>query len=140
VATLAAELKSLRATVNSLRAQRNSLASDASLSKEQKSEKGKQIRKEIQELEARLTELDEIVMDEALHLPNLTHPDVPIGPESQANVVKTVGVPKTTAFPLKDHVAIGEALDAFDFARASAVTGSKFAFMRNISNSTLSLL
>lgn len=104
VARLAGELKTLRAEVNRLREQRNSIAA-AAVSKEEKAERGKAIRKQVAELEGRLDTVTEAVMDEALHLPNLTHPDVPAGPEPNAVTVRTVG--ERPAGPVPDHLAVG---------------------------------
>ncbi|ORX60418.1 seryl-tRNA synthetase [Hesseltinella vesiculosa] len=66
---------------------------------------------------------------EALHIPNDTHPDVPVGDESKARLVRQVGEPRTGE--VKDHLALAEAMDMVDFEQASKVTGSKWYYLKN---------
>ncbi|MDP5207795.1 serine--tRNA ligase, partial [Alishewanella sp. SMS9] len=79
-------------------------------------------------LDAVLAELDKI----ALSLPNLPDASVPIGADEQANVeVRRVGEPATFAFPVKDHVALGEAYaEGLDFESAVKLSGSRFVVMK----------
>ena len=42
-------------------------------------------------LNARLLEIEKNLMNETLRIPNVTHPDSPVGSEDQANVIKVVG-------------------------------------------------
>lgn len=44
---------------------------------------------------------------EGSKIPNTTHPDVPIGPEDKATLLKVVGVKPTFSFPPKDHIELG---------------------------------
>ncbi len=65
-------------------------------------------------------------------LPNLTHPDAPVGTTADANkVIRTWGEPRKFAFKPKDHVALCEALDLCDFEAGTSVAGSKFYFLKN---------
>ncbi|MCF4009880.1 serine--tRNA ligase [Rheinheimera sp. UJ63] len=79
-------------------------------------------------LDAVLAELDKI----ALSLPNLPDASVPIGADEQANVeVRRVGEPATFPFPVKDHVALGEAYaEGLDFESAVKLSGSRFVVMK----------
>lgn len=70
-------------------------------------------------------------MQEALKLPNKTHPDSPIGGEDSNKVVKKVGG-VTAVLPKKmSHIEIAEKFDLLDFNSASKLTGNKFVFFKN---------
>ncbi len=65
-------------------------------------------------------------------IPNLTHPDAPVGTTAQDNkVVRTWGEPRKFDFTPKDHVALAEALDLVDFEAGASVAGQKFYFLKN---------
>src|SRR5205085_4450562 len=67
-----------------------------------------------------------------LTLPNMTHPDAPVGADPSANqVIKTWGQPRQFDFTPKDHVALAEALDLVDFEAGASVAGQKFYFLKN---------
>ncbi|MEQ8516506.1 MAG: serine--tRNA ligase, partial [Chromatocurvus sp.] len=63
-------------------------------------------------------------------LPNLPHPDVPVGDSESDNVeVLRWGTPPAFAFPALDHVDIGEGLGLLDSELAGKITGSRFSVM-----------
>ena len=65
-------------------------------------------------------------------IPNLTHPDAPIGQTEDANkTIKTWGDPRKFDFKAKDHVEIGKALDLIDFEAGGKVSGNGFYFLKN---------
>jgi seryl-tRNA synthetase len=65
-------------------------------------------------------------------IPNMTHPDAPVGTDSAANVVVArFGEPTKFAFKPKDHVALVESLDLADFEAGVKVAGPKFYFLKN---------
>ncbi len=67
-----------------------------------------------------------------LTIPNMTHPDAPVGATPDDNkVIKRWGEPTKFDFAPKDHVALAEALDLVDFEAGAAVTGQKFYFLKN---------
>ncbi|CAO3618493.1 unnamed protein product [Cunninghamella blakesleeana] len=81
-------------------------------------------------------QLDKIQIDmeqHALLIPNRTHPEVPVGDESQATLLKVIGQPRTIEKEqyLKDHLTLAEQLDMIDFEQASFVTGSKWYYLKN---------
>ncbi len=60
-------------------------------------------------------------------LPNLPHPDVPVGPDESANrVLREVGAEAVFAFAPKPHWELGPALDIIDFERGVKIAGSRF--------------
>jgi len=97
-------------------------------------EEGKKIKEEINSLEAKVDELSLRMNALALAVPNLTHPDTPIGEEENATVVRINGEPRTSesaGFKLRDHLELGEMLDLFDFESGGKVSGQKFLYFKN---------
>ena len=80
------------------------------------------------QLDAVLAELDAI----AYQIPNLPDLSVPVAKDETGNVeIRRVGSPRVFDFPVKDHVAIGEALDnGLDFDSAVKIAGSRFVVMK----------
>jgi seryl-tRNA synthetase len=76
-------------------------------------------------------------VEEELHkalstLPNMTHPDVPVGTDASANkVITKYGEPTKFAFQPKDHVALCESLGLADMEAGTKVAGQKFYFLKN---------
>jgi seryl-tRNA synthetase len=65
-------------------------------------------------------------------IPNLTHPDAPVGTDTAANrVVSRFQEPTKFDFAAKDHVALCEALQLADFEAGTKVAGQKFYFLKN---------
>lgn len=94
-------------------------------------ERGKELKELLASLEEQLSRTEAELEHEARNIPNMTHPDVPVGGEEDAKVLETVGTPRTFDFTPKTHLEIGEALDLFDFERAAEVTGAKFYYLKN---------
>lgn len=95
-------------------------------------EAGKKIKEEVAKVDAELSEI-EIALDEAARqIPNMLHPDTPIGKLDTENLeVKVVGTPRKFDFEPKDHVQIAEELDLLDFDRGTKVSGPKFYYLKN---------
>lgn len=79
-------------------------------------------------------ELD-IVKDEMFAItdimPNVPHESVPEGKSEDDNVeVLKWGTPTSFDYQAKDHVDLGEALDAMDFALATKIAGPRFVVMK----------
>lgn len=68
------------------------------------------------------------MMTEALKIPNMTHPDAPVGTEPKEILRKPI---PEFEVEIKDHLEIGKKLDLFDFDSASKITGSKFVYLKN---------
>jgi seryl-tRNA synthetase len=72
--------------------------------------------------------------DAILHtIPNLSHPDAPVGADEGANLELRRGKHALPEFDFKprDHVELGEALDLIDFAGGAKVAGHGFYFLKN---------
>ncbi|KAK2391469.1 Serine--tRNA ligase, chloroplastic/mitochondrial [Trifolium repens] len=94
-------------------------------------EQGKNLKEGLVALEEDLVKLNDELQREAQCIPNMTHPDVPIGGEDCSTIRKTVGSSPKFSFPVKDHLQLGKELDLFDFDAAAEVSGSKFYYLKN---------
>jgi seryl-tRNA synthetase len=91
----------------------------------------RRMKEEIPEREAELQAVEGRLREEMLKIPNMTHPDSPIGKDDMENVeLRRVGEIPTFDFEPKDHVELGEALGIIDFEAGTKVAGSKFYFLR----------
>lgn len=72
---------------------------------------------------------------DAIHrrIPNLTHPDTPVGPDATANRELFLGpTPKPQFdFEPRDHVELAERLDLIDLEAGARVAGHGFYFLKN---------
>jgi seryl-tRNA synthetase len=87
--------------------------------------------KEIGVLDAELKLIEDDLKINLIQIPNMTHPDAPVGTEADNKVVAKFGEPPAFDFKPKDHVAICEALDLADFEAGAKVAGQKFYFLKN---------
>ena len=68
-----------------------------------------------------------------LEMPNLPHPDVPVGPDESANViVRTEGELPTYDFQPVPHWELGPRLGIIDFERGVKVSGTRFYMLRGM--------
>ena len=92
----------------------------------------KQLREQIAEQEKTYAAVDQSRQALLAQIPNLTHPDSPLGQTDAENVVlRKVGTVPHFDFDPQDHVALMEALDLVDFEGGSKVTGQKFYYLKN---------
>src|SRR5918911_2388397 len=85
----------------------------------------------IPEREAELAAVEGRLREEMLKIPNMTHPDAPIGKDEAENVeIRRNGEIPHFVFEPKDHVELGELLGIVDFEAGAKVAGSKFYFLR----------
>jgi seryl-tRNA synthetase len=88
----------------------------------------REVSQRIKSLDEELSEYEETLHTILMELPNLPHPSVPIGKESEDNVVvKKVGEPRSSDFETLPHWEIGEKLGILDFERAAKIAGARFA-------------
>ncbi|XP_031375130.1 serine--tRNA ligase, chloroplastic/mitochondrial isoform X1 [Punica granatum] len=136
VLELYAKMLDTQKEVEQLRGERNAVANKMKgklePSERQKLvEEGKNLKEGLMTLEEDLVKLTDELQQEAQFIPNMTHPDVPIGDEDSSVIRKMVGSPREFSFPVKDHVQLGKELDLFDFDAAAEVSGSKFYYLKN---------
>ena len=95
-------------------------------------EAGKKIKEDVAKVDAELSEIEVKLEEAARQIPNMLHPDTPIGKLDTENLeVKVVGTPRKFDFEPKDHVQLAEELDLLDFDRGTKVSGPKFYYLKN---------
>ncbi|HVW37451.1 MAG TPA: serine--tRNA ligase [Pirellulales bacterium] len=107
-------------------------AKDAAEREARKNE-GRQLREQTAaaqaELDAVLAEMDAIQRT----IPNMSHPDAPLGADDQSNLEVRRGKAPQPKFDFKplDHVELGEKLGLMDFEGGAKVAGHGFYFLKN---------
>ena len=86
---------------------------------------------EMKTAENELRDLQTVITNASLTIPNLPDDSVPVGADESDNVeVRKWGVPRVFDFEIKDHTDIGEGLGQLDFALASKLTGARFSTLK----------
>lgn len=129
----------MRQETNAAQAQRNDVAKQMksagkTMTAEERSAliaRGQELKDEVAALEAKLAAAAERLQIEGRKIPNLTHPDVPVGDEEDsATLIKEVNSKPSMNFEPRTHVQLGEALGILDFESGSAVSGTKFYYLK----------
>jgi seryl-tRNA synthetase len=95
-------------------------------------EKGRQLREKVASLEEEQKRVDAELRAIQCAVPNMTHPDAPVGPdESHSKVVRMWGEIPKFDFPPLDHVALCDKLDLWNLDAGASVTGHGFYFLKN---------
>jgi seryl-tRNA synthetase len=93
---------------------------------------GKKLREQVGALDKQVKQVEADLNAVLLTIPNLSHPDAPVGTTGADNkVLRRVGEMPKFDFKAKDHVALVEALDLADFEAGASVAGQKFYFLKN---------
>ncbi|MDF2091187.1 serine--tRNA ligase [Knoellia sp. 3-2P3] len=92
----------------------------------------KEMAAKVKELQAAASEAEELLDTLVRRIGNVIEPGVPVGGEDDYVVLETVGEPRTFDFEPRDHLALGEALDAIDMERGARVGGSRFYFLKGV--------
>jgi len=91
----------------------------------------RQLGEKVTSLEAEISNLESELNDILLRLPNIPAPDVPVGKDTQDNiVVRSWGKPKDTSFTPLPHWELAEKLNIIDFQRGVKLSGSRFYVLR----------
>lgn len=110
--------------IEDIRAKRNEVA------KEKDIEKGKKIKKELQDLEPKVQEAEKEFLEKLSQIPNLPFDNVPLGKGDKDNVeLRKVGKISKLSFKAKDHLEIGTKLGIIDFETGAKVSGSQFYYL-----------
>ena len=95
-------------------------------------EKSKKISSEIDEITKKQKLVKENLDNILSNLPNVPHPDVPIGKDENDNIeIGKFGKIPNFEFEPKSHYEIGENLKMLDFDLATKTTGARFVFVKN---------
>lgn len=91
----------------------------------------REVGEQISGLERDLAAIEQDLQERMLEIPNLPHPDVPVGKDDSENqTVRVVGENPTFDFSPKPHWEIGERLGIIDFERGVKVSGSRFYLLK----------
>ena len=95
-------------------------------------DEGRGLKDQITARETELAAVEAEIRVEQMKIPNMTHPDAPVGAGEDANrVVRHWGEPPKFTFKPLDHLELGQRLDMIDFERGGKVTGHNFYFLKN---------
>ena len=139
-----AERKALQIQTQDLQQQRNTLSKAVGQAKAAKDEAKAQallaevaaVPEKVKANEAALAAIQDKVNTLLMTIPNLPQASVPVGKDSDENVEeRRWGTPWRFNFPMKDHVALGEALMTtagaqLDFEAGVKLSGTRFTVMR----------
>lgn len=133
------KVKKARQDIDLLRAERNSNADALKNTADKQSTEAQEYIARGKELKIKIAELEENIEKEAtelqqllMQIPNMTHPDSPLGKDDTQNKeLRVVGAPTTFDFEPKDHVTIGEEKNLIDFERGAITAGSGFYYLKN---------
>ncbi len=96
-------------------------------------ERGRQLREQKDAAQKAHDQLDDEVAEVQKTIPNLSHPNAPIGGDDQANFEVRRGkhLPPRFDFTVLDHVELGERLKMIDMEGGARTTGAGFYFLKN---------
>jgi seryl-tRNA synthetase len=135
------EWRDLKAEGDNLRHQRNEVSSKiGELKRDGKDEeadeaieRSQELKEELEEIEARAEELEAELEKALLRLPNVPHPDAPVGEDESDNVeAERWGFEDRRELPdeVVPHYDLGEDLEILDFERGAKVSGGGFYFAK----------
>jgi seryl-tRNA synthetase len=130
--------RSLIGEVESLRAQQNKVTAQIAEMKRNKEDASdlisrmKNLSETIKKLNGDLNNHEEKITEIQIRIPNIPHESVPIGDESNNEVVREWGKSPETDFRCLPHHELGEHLNIIDFARGAKVSGNNFISYRGL--------
>src|SRR5215210_1210630 len=136
VVELADRRSALIGELNELKQQQNQMAKSIGREREPEAREkliaeSRAMKDRIPQKEAELAEVEGRLREELLKIPNMTHPDAPIGKDDSDNVeIRRWGEIPEFGFGVRDHVELGDSLGIIDFDAGAKVAGSKFYFLR----------
>jgi len=126
--------RKLQFEYDNLRARQNSVSKKIpNLKKEKKDvsellSQMQEISKKVKNLSAEIATVGSLLNNLLLQVPNIPHPDVPIGKDESANkFIREWGEKRDFKFIPKDHLELAEINSLLDFARSGKISGSGFA-------------
>lgn len=114
--------------IESLRAERNRISKKPT---PENKKRGKEIKEELKILEPQLKSVEQDLHQALWDLPNMVHPEAPVGKDERENVVvRQWGEPTRFDFQPLDHLEIGKRLDILDFKRGARAAGTGFYYLK----------
>ncbi len=131
--------RSILQEAEKLKARRNQVSEEIAAKKRAREDAEDQIREmknvsvEIKRLDEELREVEAVLDDRLLRIPNLPHESVHTGHSEDDNKeIRRWGEPHRFDFQPKPHWDIGVDLDIIDFDRGSKVSGSRYYFLKGL--------
>lgn len=119
-----------------LRAEQNQFGKQVkAASKEEKPAliaRAQQLAAEVKAAEARSREADAAFEAAASRIENIVLEGVPSGGEDNFVTLREIGEVPTFGFEARDHLELGEMLDAIDMQRGAKVSGARFYFLKGV--------
>ncbi|GAA4592139.1 serine--tRNA ligase [Planotetraspora phitsanulokensis] len=120
----------------SLRAEQKSIGKSVSrASGEERTallDRAKELAAQVKSAEAQADALGEELDRLAMSVPNLVEEGAPPGGEDDFVVLEEIGDKPTFDFEPRDHLELGELLDAIDVERGAKVSGARFFFLKGV--------
>ena len=100
--------------------------------REERKEQGRKLREQKETAQSEHDELDKQILEIQTTVPNMAHPDAPIGEDDKANLEISRGKhePRNFDFDVLDHVELGAKWDWIDFEGGARTTGAGFYFLK----------
>ena len=130
------ERRLLEGEIGSLKAEKNKLSPQIGQMIREKKDpseikaKVQEVNNLLKEKEPKISEIQDELKEIMSYIPNLCHPDAPIGGESENKIVKEWGTIREFSFKPKDHRELGNALDILDEERGVKIAGSGFIALK----------
>ena len=129
--TLQQEWEKLQADANAVSKSIGQATSESE--REAKKEEGRVLREKSAAVKGQLDTLETDLDGIQRLIPNMSHPDAPIGRDDTANLRRALGKTPIPTFDFTpvDHVVLGEKLELIDFEAGARVAGAGFYFLKN---------
>ena len=135
--TLETECRQLQQQIEDLARQANVVSKSIGKAKdeaerEQRKTEGRELR---ERKDAQQSELERIAAEAGSiyrSMPNLTHPEAPIGDEARSREIRRGEIEvRRFGFPVLDHVELAQQHDLIDFEGGARIAGNGFYFLKN---------
>jgi len=93
--------------------------------------RGKELRELVNANESKQKDVEAELHEHQSIIPNMTHPEAPVGGEHDYRAVRTWGEKPEFDFKPLDHFELAEKLDLIDFEAGSRVAGHGFYYLKN---------
>lgn len=100
--------------------------------REARKEEGRRLREQKDAAQQEHDRIEAEVLEIQMQIPNMAHPDAPVGEDDKANLELGRGqhVPPQFSFEPRDHLEIGQKWDWIDFEAGARTTGAGFYFLK----------
>ena len=101
--------------------------------REQRKAEGRSLREQKESAQKQHDEVAAEINDIQSGIPNMTHPDAPVGEDDKSNLEVRRGKhdPPSFDFTVLDHVELAEKHDLIDFEAGARIAGAGFYFLKN---------